>query len=153
MKNSKRKGVIFIIVFLILIGLFTVVYSKSFYEYIIGHSFIGKYQSSKENSGDEVDENTIHDDLNEKDIVFDGNEASPEHLETEKTEDSTPTIQIKSVNAEHKDDPNYITYEINITDAYYTQEADGEIIKKEIPNMISGTISLPRPIATSEDTE
>jgi hypothetical protein len=73
-------------------------------------------------------------------------------VNADEAEAEEPSINIGSINAEHRNDPNYVTYNINFTYAYYTDIVDGKEVKKPIPNMTGGTISIPK-ASVEEDTD
>ena len=80
----------------------------------------------------------------ENDIIIEPKEGRGKAPPSDIKEAEVPTITIGDINPEHKNDPDYITYEINIIDAKYTVEEDGKLVEKEIPNIINGSISIKR---------
>ncbi len=92
------------------------------------------------------DSELIFDDEIEVDVIRPDNKRRENEFDDDKGDvrKKEPTITIGSINAEHRDDPDYITYEIKVESAYYFQEVDGVKVKKPIPNIVNGTISVPR---------
>lgn len=130
----------------IMVCFFTAGYAMTLYDSVI-MPFISDSLTTYTNT-DKIDKITSIDSIEVKDLTFIDME-NPETMltekgrkETESAEEDAPSISIGSINAEHKDDPDYVTYDINITSATYTVEEDGELVKKEFPNVTGGTISI-----------
>lgn len=134
-KKYKSKKIIPILICIIVLGLFSLGYAMT--------------SSLWNDDGDVVPRLT---DLQESDIIADVEDniiiepkkgkgkANPSDIK----ESEGSTIIIGDVNAEHKDDPDYITCQINIKSATYMVEEDGELIEKEFQNIIGGFISIPK---------
>jgi len=58
------------------------------------------------------------------------------------TDANAPTIKIESINAEYRNDPDYVTYEITLVNPTYTVIENGVRVEKRFANIINGTISI-----------
>ena len=152
-KNMKSKFEKIMVIFIstIVIGLFSIGYAMEFYDSVIAPVFVS--DSNTVNDADQIEKNISLDSNNEEETPSINNEKSTiktKQPKIEEAEADAPSISIGSINAEHKNDPDYVTYDINLTDVYYTQEVDGKIIKKKISNITGGTISVKKDSVTQK---
>ncbi|NLB81913.1 MAG: hypothetical protein GX800_09985 [Clostridiaceae bacterium] len=139
--KSKFDKIIAILIGVILIVLFTAGYAMSFFDSVIAP--VIKYDTNI--ISDRINKNISFDSNFEEEVpIIDIEKALINNKQSNTEETGLPTINIESINAEYKDHPDYDTYEINISEAYYIEEVDGEKIKKAFPIKTGGTISIKR---------
>ena len=154
-KNSKSKLGKFMafLIGAIMISLLTAGYAMTLYDDVIVPVLIN---NSKEIIKPEENEIKVSRDKNANTVTPtdppEKTEVKTPSNSTEESQESNPTISVGSINSEHKNDPDYNTYEINVTDAYYTEEVDGKEIRKKVTNMQGGTISVKKESGTVENT-
>lgn len=141
-KKSKFERFMAILICLVVLSLFVAGYAMALFDSVIAPVFV-----------DDSDTISVPEKNESKVSSSKSNKTEPLPVDVEKTETNVPTISVGSINSEHKNDPDYDTYEINVTGATYTVEENGKLVKKAFPNMKGGTISVPKKKSNTSETE
>lgn len=116
-------------------------YALSFFDYVITPAIKNEINIDEDKIGADI----FSDDRNKEEAPIHNIDESPiTSKRNTVNKEEIPSISIVSVNVEHKDDPDYVTYNINLKDAYYIKVIDGKEVEIPFTDISGGTISIPK---------
>jgi len=140
-KKSRLERFLTIFIGVLVFCVFSAGYALSFFDYVITPAIKNEINIDEDKIGADI----FSDDRNKEETPIHNIDESPiTSKRNTVNKEEIPSISIVSVNVEHKDDPDYVTYNINLKDAYYIKVIDGKEVEIPFTDISGGTISIPK---------